>query len=72
VAELEEDGDEPEQLDEDRAHKMRIDVVDGDEDATVEDQGVLRYCLRRRCSRNPRVGGGARVLKTLVSNPCVS
>jgi hypothetical protein len=47
------------------------DVVDGDGDATAEDQGVLRYCLRRRCSRNPRVGGGARVLKTLVPNSCM-
>jgi hypothetical protein len=33
---------------------------------------VLRYYLRRRCSHNPRVGGGARVLKTLIPNPCVS
>jgi hypothetical protein len=50
----------------------KVDVVNGDEDATTEDQGVLRYCLRRRCSHNPRVGGGARVLKTLIPNPCVS
>jgi hypothetical protein len=72
VSELEEDGEEPEHPNEDRAHRMRTDIVDGDEDATAEDQGVLRYCPRRRCSCNPRVSGGARVLKTLVSNPRVS
>jgi hypothetical protein len=78
--ELKEDNEEPKQPDEDRSRKMRSDVVvdkvddvvDDDGDATMEDQGVLRYCLRRRCSRNSRVGGGARVLKTLLPNPCVS
>jgi hypothetical protein len=53
--ELEEDGEETEQPDEDRERKMHTDVVvdkvddvvDGDEDATTEDQGVLRYCPRR-------------------------
>jgi hypothetical protein len=31
----------------------------------MEDQGVLRYCPRR-CSRNPHVGGGVRLLETPV------
>jgi hypothetical protein len=44
AAELEEDGEEPEQPDEDRARKMhtnvvvdKVDVVNGDEDTTTED-----------------------------------